>query len=115
MIVRAIVAGERDPWKLAELSHPRIQVSRWEMAKSLEGNWRQELIFVLQQEIEMYDTYQRRVAECDQQLQKHLTGFADTVPPQATGEVPPKKKGNKTKIIRTSISAMNCSASPEWI
>jgi hypothetical protein len=59
-----------DPLKLAELSHPRIQASRGEIAKSPEGNWRQELIFVLQQEIEMYDTYQRRVAECDQQLQR---------------------------------------------
>jgi hypothetical protein len=53
LIVRAIVAGERDPRKLAELSHPRIQASRGEIAKSLEGNWRPELIFVLQQELEM--------------------------------------------------------------
>jgi len=45
--VRAIVGGERDPWKLAELSHPRIQASRAEIAKSPEGHWRQELIFVL--------------------------------------------------------------------
>lgn len=38
-------------------------------------------IFVLQQEIQMYDTYQRRVAECDQELQKHLRSlsFVDTV------------------------------------
>ena len=37
LIVRAIIAGERDPRKLAELSHPRIQASRGEIAKSLEG------------------------------------------------------------------------------
>ena len=48
LIVRAIIAGERDPWKLAELRHPRIQASRAEIAKSLEGNWRPELIFVPQ-------------------------------------------------------------------
>jgi transposase len=96
MIVRAIVSGERDPWKLAELSHPRIQASRGEIAKSLEGNWRQELIFVLQQEIEMYDTYQRRVAECDQELQKHLRAFADTVAPAKEG-LPPKKKKKQNK------------------
>jgi transposase len=95
-IVRAIVAGERDPWKLAELSHPRIQASRLEIAKSLEGHWRQELIFVLQQEIEMYDTYQRRVAECDQQLEKHLAGFIGTVRP-AKEELPPKKKKKQNK------------------
>jgi transposase len=53
LIVRAIIAGERDPWKLAELSHPRIPASRAEIAKSLEGNWHRELLFVLQQELEM--------------------------------------------------------------
>jgi transposase len=36
LIVRAIVAGERDSRKLAELSHQRIQASRAEIAKSLE-------------------------------------------------------------------------------
>ena len=83
-IIRAMLAGERDPRKLAELSDPRIQASREEVAKSLEGNWRPELLFVLQQEVEMYDTYQRRIAECDQQLQKHLASFVGTVPPQPT-------------------------------
>src|SRR3981081_2490687 len=82
-IVRAIIAGERNPQKLAELSHPRIEPSREEIAKSLEGNWRPELVFVLRQEVEMYDTYQRRIAECDQQLQKHLASFGDTVLPQS--------------------------------
>ena len=75
-IVRSIVAAEHDPRKLAELSDPRIHASREEVAKSLEGNWRPELIFVLQQEVAMYDTYQQRIAECDQQLQEHLGTFA---------------------------------------
>src|SRR6202171_3702110 len=81
-IIRAMVAGERDPQKLAELSDPRIHASREEVTKSLEGNWRPELLFVLQQEVAMYETYQRRIGECDQQLQKHLASFADPVPLQ---------------------------------
>ena len=97
MIVRAIIAGERDPWKLAQLSHPRIQASRTEIAKSLEGTWRPELVFVLQQELEMYDVYQRRVAECDEQLQKHLALFADTIAPLAKEDLPPKKKKKQNK------------------
>jgi transposase len=97
LIVRAIVAGERDPRKLAELSHPRIQASRTEIAKSLEGTWRPELIFVVQQELEMYDAYQRRVAECDEQLQKHLACFAGTVRPPVKEDLPPKKKKKQNK------------------
>ena len=97
-IVRAIVAGERDPRKLAELSDPRIQASKEEIAKSLEGNWRQELLFVLQQEVAMYDIYQRRIVECDQQLQKHLTRFAGTVAPQVkAGETQKKTAKQKNK------------------
>ena len=92
-IVRALLTGVRNPRELAELSDPRIHASKEEIAKSLEGNWRQELLFVLRQEVEMYDVYQQRIAECDQQLQKHLTHFPDTVPPQAKEEV--KKKSGK--------------------
>jgi transposase len=96
-IIRAILAGERDPRKLAELSHPGIQASRDEIAKSLEGNWRPELLFVLQQEVEMYDTYQRRITECDQQLQKHLASFADTIRPQSSQAENKRKKKKPAK------------------
>src|SRR6516162_4008036 len=96
-IIRAIVTGERDPRKLAELSDPRIQASREEVAKSLEGNWRPELLFVLQQEIAMYDVYQQRITECDEQLQKHLATFVSAVPPRRTSEEPKRKKTKPAK------------------
>jgi transposase len=80
-IVRAIVAGERDTQKLAALSHPRIQARQEEIAQSLEGNWRPELVFVVQQEVDMYDTYQKRIVECDQQLQKQLASLMSLTPP----------------------------------
>ena len=52
-IVRAIEVGERDTQKLAALSHPRIQARQEEIAQSLEGNWRPELVFVVRQEVDM--------------------------------------------------------------
>ena len=67
-IVRAILAGERDPQALAALSHPGIHASRDTIAKSLEGTWRTDLLFVLQQEVTMYDAYLQRIEECDQAL-----------------------------------------------
>jgi len=94
-IIRAIIAGERDPHKLAALCHPRIQASQDQIASSLEGNWRPELLFILEQEVEMYDTYQRRVAECDERLQKHLASFADTLSQRATTDKPKRKKAAK--------------------
>jgi transposase len=97
-IVRAILAGEHDPRKLAELSHPKIRASREEIVKSLEGNWRPELVFVLRQEMEMYDSYQRKITECDHELQMHLKQFADHVPeiaPEAASKEQPKLKNAK--------------------
>src|ERR1700726_910065 len=112
-IVRAILAGERDSKKLAELSHPQIRATREEIARSLQGNWRPELLFLLKQEMEMYDIYQRRIAECDQELAEHLKSFADNVPPQLTEEEPPseQRQGKKartsknTKLIRRDKKA----------
>ncbi len=57
-IIQAILAGERDRYKLADLANFRIQASREEIARSLEGNWRKELLFILQQELNLYQTYQ---------------------------------------------------------
>jgi len=109
-IVRAILAGERDSKKLAELSHPQIRASREEIAKSREGTWRPELLFLLKQEMEMYDTYQRRIAECDKELEAHLKSFADNIPSKITGEEPPLEPrqenhvGTSGKAKRTQTS-----------
>ena len=88
------MTGERDPRKLAELRDPRIHATQEEVAKSLEGSWRPELLFVLQREVEMYDIYQQRIAECDLQLQKHLASFVNTIP-SPTSQVEPKRKKTK--------------------
>jgi transposase len=96
-IIRAIVAGDRDPRKLAGLSDRRVHASQEEIAKSLEGNWRPELLFVLQQEVDMYDNYQKRIAECDQQLQKQLAGLAGVTPPGKDQTQKPKTKAPAAK------------------
>jgi transposase len=62
-IVRALLNGERDPQKLAELSDHRIHATE-EIATSLHGNWHPELLFIVQQQLEMYEASQRRIAEC---------------------------------------------------
>src|SRR5437667_6083653 len=78
-IVRAILAGERNPETLAALSHPGIHATRETIARSLEGTWQPDLVFVLQQEVAMYDSYQQRIAECDRELEQHLKRIADKV------------------------------------
>ena len=46
-IIKAILAGERDPHKLAAFRDPRVKASEEEIAQYLEGNWQEDLLFVL--------------------------------------------------------------------
>jgi transposase len=93
-IVRAIVAGERDPVVLAKLRHARIQASEEDIVKSLQGTWREEHLFSLKQALALYDAYQTQITECDERLGKVLKELASTEPvlePTAPSE--PEKRG----------------------
>jgi transposase len=91
-IIQAILNGERDRYKLADLADPRIHATREEIARSLEGNWRKELLFILQQERNLYQIYQQQIAECDTALAAHLQTLDDKVEP---GSQPPAAKPSK--------------------
>jgi hypothetical protein len=71
-IIRAIVAGERDPKMLARHRHSRVKASAEDVTKALTGNWRDEHLFVLGQALAMYDDIARRLNECDAKLQTLL-------------------------------------------
>jgi transposase len=67
-IIRAIVAGERDPAALARHRDSRVRASRDEIVKALTGNWREEHLFVLKQALDIYDDLTRHLGECDARL-----------------------------------------------
>ncbi len=96
-IIAAILEGERDPWGLAALVEPEVKASQQDIAKSLEGNWREELLFVLRQEVELYHVYRNKIAHCDLELRQHLKSFASRVDLQAhpLGPKPKGKKGSR--------------------
>ncbi len=71
-IIKAILAGERDPQELAAFRDSRVKASQEEIARSQEGNWQEDLLFVLQQEQEAYAFCQKQIAECDHQLRRYL-------------------------------------------
>jgi transposase len=71
-IIRAIVDGERNPWKLAALRDARVQATEEEIANSLAGNWREDVLFELQQVVAAYDFVQKQITDCDLQLEKYM-------------------------------------------
>ena len=78
-IIRAILEGERDGVKLASLKDHRIKSSVNEIAKSLEGDYRQEHLFALRQSLELYAFYHKLLDECDQVIQTHMQQFEPKV------------------------------------
>lgn len=74
-IIKAILAGERDPYALAAMRDKRCKNNEETIARSLHGNYRPEHLFSLQQAVELYEFYQQKIADCDQQILAQLGRF----------------------------------------
>jgi transposase len=69
-IIRAIVAGERDPRRLAAYRDRNCQKSEEEIGKALTGTWREEHLFLLKQSLALYDFYTKQIEECDAEIER---------------------------------------------
>jgi transposase len=71
-IVKAIISGEKDPQILCTLCDPRIKASQEEIIKSLEGLWKEEYLFMLEQAVENYEFHQKQIKRCEEKIQQQL-------------------------------------------
>lgn len=78
-IVDAILGGQRDPKKLADLRDARIRASEETIKKALIGDYRREHLFTLKQSLAAWRNYQKLIAECDQEIEEQLKTFDDRV------------------------------------
>ena len=111
-IIKAILGGERDPHKLAELRDVRVKASEEQIAQSLEGNWQQDLLFVLKQEQDGYEFCQKQMAECDRQLAQYLQqrdrSHGAPLPEEKRKGRLKKKKGNAPQFdLREGLFRMS--------
>jgi transposase len=72
-ILRGIVAGNHEPAALAEFRDPRCKASRATITAALTGNYREEHLFALRQSLELYDFYDSKIAQCDEQIEAALS------------------------------------------
>jgi transposase len=96
-IIRAILNGERDRAKLAELRDPRTKASAETIAKSLEGNYRAEHLFALRQSVELLDYYQTQIQDCDREVSSQLKTMESRIDP---AQQPLKEARSKKKKTR---------------
>ncbi len=86
-IIRAIVAGERDPIQLAKFRDKRCRKSEEQIAEYLTGNWREEHLFNLTHALCLYDAAQDMIASYDARL---LAEFEALQPPERKEEAVPR-------------------------
>jgi transposase len=95
-IIEQMLDGERDPATLAKLRDYRVRKPEEEIAKALQGDYREEHLFVLRQAYEAYQFAQRQIATCDDEAERWLKKTEKTIdirkhplPPEKTR----RKKG----------------------
>jgi len=88
-ILRAILAGERNPEELIKLRDAHITRStEEEMKQALVGDWREEVLFVLRQSLQLWDMYHEQMDRCDLEIEKQLQRIPSAEPVIPSG--PPK-------------------------
>jgi len=93
-VVEAILKGERDPIKLADLCDNQVLAKkRQRLIESLKGDWKEQHLFALNQAYQGWQFYQRQIADCDQQIGMLLEEMAQALPPPPPDKLlPPEKR-----------------------
>ncbi len=100
-IIHAILSGERDPNQLVALVSGRTKKSKEEIATSLHGQWRPDLLFELQSCLSLYKTFETAIIECDRQMEAALIAHAP-VNDQPAEQPVLSLQGQKKRLVKRS-------------
>lgn len=107
-IIEAILAGNRDPYYLASLVDIRVKKSKQEIADSLHGWWREELLYELKASLGFYKTYEKALEECDHAIEQTLIKYVPerTVSSQEATMLRESKKKNRKHAPLFNVSTL---------
>lgn len=111
-IIRAIVAGERDGQVLASYRDAKCKHSAADIVAALQGNYRREHLFALQQALSLYDIYDSKIRECDVELEAMYQDLEAPETPDDPPTQPPAPRTGKPRKnqahfdLATSLYAM---------
>lgn len=91
-ILRAVVAGERNPETLADLVQKNVKTKRGDLCKALQGTWAPHHVFALSQALDTYDFFGQALQSCDARID---AAIADISGGQASGPKAKPPRGNK--------------------
>lgn len=91
-IVQAIIEGQTDAEKLAELAEPIIlKRKRTQVIESLKGNYKEEYVFMLKQAYNAYQFCQQQILDCDHKLEQILNLLTKDSRITKTGKTNPSR------------------------
>lgn len=101
-ILDAILAGERDPEVLVELRDDKLckKTTKEEMKQALQGDWKEEHLFVLRQSLESYRHYLKQLTACEAEVERALAAVVipkPGEPPTPAPKNPKAKEGDPKK------------------
>jgi transposase len=105
-MIEAILEGQRNPVALLALCDAQIQKNKaGRLRAALEGTWKEEHLFALRQAYELWQSYQKKIAECDQAIEKVLVALAGPEDPKNPSP-PPTKRGGVNAPQITGLHGM---------
>jgi transposase len=108
-IIKAILAGERDPHQLAKYRQPECKHTEADIAKALAGHYRKEHLFALKQALALVEFYTQQMRQCDEEIEAKYTSFKPQIdmaqcPPPPSRRGRRKPKGNEPLFdVRTEL------------
>jgi transposase len=96
LILKAILRGERDPALLAKYRHEQCKQTAEQIARALQGNWREEHLFALKQAVKTFEFQRRQLAECDKAIEKYLKSMDDKSGGEILEYKPKQRQGKQT-------------------
>jgi transposase len=97
-IIDAILAGEREARTLAQLKGPRILASTAELTRALEGHWKDEEIFALEQARLSYAHFIEQLEQCQARTEQQMHAIKSRLPtPSQEGVLAPSTEAQPNR------------------
>jgi hypothetical protein len=102
-LLRAIVAGERDPKVLAGFRQPGCKADEATIVKALTGSWREAHLFVLKQSLDLFDFFSVQISACDTEIERQVSAIK---PPCPRSSQAAKPSTNRPKVrVKTCFAS----------
>jgi transposase len=112
-IIKAIIDGNYDAIELSKLKDPRIKATQEEIIKSLQGIWKEEYLFTLEQAYNTYFFYQQQIKECEKKIHEHLIKqIGKSNQGDITLDQPMKKKNRAGQTLRMATISLASNKTP---